>query len=281
MPYFAGIDYGYFAVAHTIKGFGLFGQTATLDASIKYIDYGTFTQADFAGNITGTFIASEYLFNVGYGQPLKDSTISMGVNFKGITSHLQQYYSSGFAIDLAGSYVSKNKRLYIGAVIQNIGSQLKEYTSGDYEAMPFNTTVGIAYKLAHAPFRFGATFDHLQKWDLTYLDPTDTATVNPLTQQAIPQNGTGTFADKLMRHVTPNLEVVLSKNFMLRFAYNYEMRKELELATRPGLVGFSAGFVMKIYKFQLSYAMSGYDLGNVINTFTMGLSLNDFYTRRS
>ncbi len=281
MPYVAGIDYGYFSIAHTIKGFGLFGQTATVDAGIKYINYGTFQQADFAGNLTGTFVANEYLYQIGYGQPLKDSTISMGVNFKGISSHLQQYSSTGFALDLSASYVSANKRLYIAAVIANIGSQLKEYTAGVYEPLPFNTTIGFAYKLAHAPFRFGITLDHLQKWNLTYLDPTDTETVNPLTDQAIPQNTVGNFADKIMRHVTPNLEVVLGKNFMLRFAYNYEMRKELELAARPSLVGISGGFVIKIYKFQLSYALAGYNPGSMQSTFTLGLALNDFYTRRN
>jgi hypothetical protein len=281
IPYFAGIDYGYFAVAHTIKGFGLFGQTGTVEAAIKYVNYGTFQQADFAGNLTGTFTANEYLYNIGYGQPLKDSTVTMGVNFKGISSHLQQYSSNGFALDLAASYVSPNKRLYMGAVIQNIGSQIKEYTAGVYEPLPFNALFGLSYKLAHAPFRFGVTIDHLQKFDLTYLDPTDSATVNPLTQQAIPQNTVGDFADKLMRHVTPNLEIVLGKNFMLRIAYNYEMRKELELSNHPGMVGFSGGFGIKIYKFQLSYSMAGYDLGVVQSTFSMVLALNDFYTRRS
>lgn len=281
MPYFTGIDFGYFSIAHSIKGFGLFGQTATIDAAIKFVNYGTFQQADFAGNLTGTFVAEEYMYQIGYGQPLKDSTISMGVNFKGIDSHLQQYISTGLAIDLSASYVSANKLLYMAAVIQNIGSQIKEYTPGVYEPLPFNITYGIAYKLEHAPFRFGVTFDHLQKWDLTYLDPTDSETVNPLTDQPIVQNNFGTFMDKLMRHVTPNLEMVLSKNFMLRFAYNYEMRKELELDTRPSLVGLSGGFVMKIYKFQLSYALSGYNPGTMENTFTLGLALNDFYTRRN
>lgn len=281
VPFFAGIDYGYFSVAHTIKGFGLFGQTATIDVGVKDINYGTFQQADLAGNLTGSFVAQEYMFQIGYGQPLKDSTISMGANFKVIDSHLQQNSSSGLAIDLSASYVSASKLLYIAAVVQNIGSQIKEYTPGVYEPLPFNTTIGLAYKLAHAPFRFGITVDHLQKWDLTYLDPTDTETVNPLTGQAIPQNNVGNFADKLMRHVTPNLEMVLGKNFMLRFAYNYEMRKELELGARPSLVGLSGGFVIKIYKFQLSYALSGYQPGSMENTFTLGLALNDFYTRKT
>jgi hypothetical protein len=185
------------------------------------------------------------------------------------------------AIDLAGSYISPNKRFYMGMVIQNMGTQIEDYVVGNPEPLPFDIQFGLSEKLAHAPFRFGVTLDHLQKFDLTYIDPTDTQTVNPLTGQAVVKNNLGGFADKLMRHVIPNLEVVLGKNFMLRFAYNYEMRKELELSGRQGLVGFSGGFGIKIYKFQLSYAMSGYNLGGVISTFTMGLSLDDFYTRKT
>ncbi len=281
VPFYDGIDYGYASVSHTIKGLGFLGQNGTFDAGIKYINYGVFTQADYEGNITGSFTAGEYMYNIGYGQPIKDTTISVGANLKGIYSHLAQYHSWGMAIDLAGSYISPNKRFYMGMVIQNMGTQIEDYVVGNPEPLPFDIQFGLSEKLAHAPFRFGVTLDHLQKFDLTYIDPTDTQTVNPLTGQAVVKNNLGGFADKLMRHVIPNLEVVLGKNFMLRFAYNYEMRKELELSGRQGLVGFSGGFGIKIYKFQLSYAMSGYNLGGVISTFTMGLSLDDFYTRKT
>ncbi len=279
IPYFDGIDYGFFSFAHTIKNFGFLGQSGTFDASIKSINYGTFTQADDAGNILGQFTAGEYLFNIGYGQPVKDSTFSAGANLKGIYSHLQQYYSWGMALDLSGSYVSKNKRLFIGAVVQNMGTQIESYTPGDPEPLPFDVQLGVSYKLAHAPFRFGLTADHLQQYNLLYTDPVVTQTVNTLTGQTISPNKIGSFGDNIMRHLIPNMEVVLGKNFSLQFAYNYEMRKELELTSRPGLVGFSGGFGIKIYKFHLNYALAGYNLGGVISTFTMMLSLSDFYSR--
>jgi hypothetical protein len=281
VPFFAGINYDYFSIAHTINGFGFLGRSGTFDAGVKYINYGTFTQADFAGNITGQFTAAEYMYNIGYGQPIKDSTINVGANLKGIYSHEATYTSSGIGLDLSGSYISPNKRFFLGMVVQNIGTQLKDYTTGDPEPLPFDVQIGFAEKLAHAPFRFGVTAVHLQQWDLTYLDPTDTQTVNQLTGQAVPTNNFGSFADKVMRHLIPNLEVVLSKNFMLRFAYNYEMRKELELSSRQGLVGFSGGFGIRIYKFHLSYALSSYYLGSAISTFSMGLSLDDFYNRKT
>ncbi len=271
IPYYTGINYSYASYAQTI------GTLGTFDAGIKYIDYGTFTQADQAGNITGSFGASEILFNLGYGRTVLDSTISVGANIKFASSRLMQWVSNAAAVDLAGSYVSPNKRFFAGLVIQNIGEPITNYIPGYPEALPFDVDGGIAMKLKHAPFRFNLTLQHLQRWDLTYLDPTDTATINPLTGQAINQtSAVGNFADKLMRHIVPGVELLAGRNFWLSFAYNYEMRKELELTGAPGLVGLSAGFGMKIYNFQISYAMCEENLSGLTSTFTLCMSLGNF-----
>jgi len=275
VPYFADIQYGFASYAQTIKNIG------TFDAGIKYINYGTFTQADFAGNITGSFGAQEYLFNIGYGRPVLDSLISLGANLKLVYSSLAQYSSYGAAVDLASSYVSRNHRFFAGLVIQNVGTQVKDYTQSDGEALPFDVDLGIAEKLLHAPFRFNLTFQHLQTWDLTYLDPVDTETVNPLTGQVIKHSKIAAFADKVMRHIIPGVELLLGKNFSVRIAYNYERRKELELTSRTGIVGFSGGFGIKIYKFQLSYGLASYQLGGTASSFTIGFNLNDFVPHKA
>lgn len=270
VPYFAGIQYGFASYAQTFKGIG------TFDAGIKYIDYGTFTQADLAGNITGTFTASEYLFNIGYGRPILDSSLSAGANLKFISSHLAQYHSLGVATDLATSYISHSRRFYAALLVQNIGTQLKSYTAGDKESLPFDIQAGVAEKLHHAPFRFNLTMQHLQKWDLTYLDPADTSTVNSLTGQSVKKSKISSFSDKLMRHLIPGVEVLIGKNFAVRLAYNYQRRQELKLDARHGVVGFSGGFEFKIYKFQLSYALASYHLAGMSNTFTLGFNIGDF-----
>lgn len=271
IPYYTGINYSYASYAQTI------GNIGTFDASIKYIDYGTFTQADQAGNIIGSFGASEMLVNLGYGRAILDSSFSIGANLKFASSRLMQWVSNAAAVDLGGSYVSPNHRIFAGLVIQNIGGQIADYTPGNPEPLPFDVDGGIAIKLKHAPFRFNLTFQHLQQWDLTYLDPTDTATINPLTGALINQtSAAGTFADKLMRHIVPGVEVLAGKNFWLSFAYNYELRKELELTGVPGLVGFSAGFGMRIYTFQLSYSICEENLSGPINTFTVCMNLINF-----
>lgn len=272
-PLYAGIDYGYVAYARSIKDIG------TFDVGIKDINYGTFTQADDIGNITGTFTAAEYMFNVGYGRSLKDSLFSAGINLKGVYSALDQYYSFGGMVDLGVSYVSPNRCFFLGAVIQNVGAQIKEYYPGNSEPVPLDADIGVSYKFKHAPFRFNLMVQHLQKWTLTYADPTDTQTVNPLTHELITPSATSNFLDNLGRHLLGSFEMLLGKNFAVRFAYNYEERKELSLTTRPSLDGMSGGFEMKIYKFHISYALAKYNLNAFSNTFTFIFDTSQFYGR--
>ena len=137
-PLFAGINYGYAAYAHSFANIG------TFDFGIKDIDYGTFTHADDAGNITGTFSAGEYMFNLGYGRALKDSLFSAGANLKLVYSSLAQYYSVGVLADFGVSYVSPSKNFFLGAVFQNIGSQIKNYIPGNNEPMPWDADFGIS-----------------------------------------------------------------------------------------------------------------------------------------
>lgn len=270
-PLLAGIDYGYAAYAHSFKNIG------TFDFGVKDIDYGTFVRADDAGNIIGTFTAGEYLFNLGYGRSLKDSLFSAGVNAKVVYSALDQYHSVGAMIDFGVSYVSPNRCFFLGAVIQNVGSQVKDYIPGNTEPLPIDADLGISYRFKHAPFRFNLVMTHLQTWTLTYSDPTDTQTVNPLTGEKIIQSGSANFFDNLGRHVIGSIEILLGKNFAVRYGYNYEMRKELALTSEPSLAGMSAGFEMKIYKFHISYGIAKYSIGAFSNTFTFIFDTSEFY----
>ena len=272
-PLFDGINYGYVTYAHS------FAKIGTFDIGIKDIDYGTFTQADDAGNITGSFTAGEYMFNLGYGRSLKDSLFSAGINAKVVYSALDQYYSWGGLFDLGVSYVSPNRCFFLGAVIRNVGTQFKEYVPGNPEPVPTDASLGVSYKFKHAPFRFNVVAQHLQQWTLTYIDPTDTQTVNQLTDQPIVKSKTNTFMDNLGRHLVGSFEMLLGKNFAVRFGYNYEVRKELSLTTRPSLDGMSGGFEMKIYKFHISYALAKYNLGAFSNTFTFIFNTSEFYSR--
>lgn len=272
--YFAGINYGNAAYAKDFEKIG------TFSLGMKFINYGTFTQADQTGQITGTFKAAEYLFNIGYSKQL-DSCFSIGANLKTIYSSLAQYASFGNAIDLGGTYYNAKSKFSIAAVIANLGTQWKTYTPGNHEPLPLDVQIGISKQPKHAPFRLSIIAQHLQKWNLTYSDPSDTATIDPSTGQSITSSAPKwAFGDNLIRHLVLGGELLITKNFNLRLGFNYERRKELELVTRTGLDGFSYGFGFKISKFQLSYGHAVYSLAGGSNHFTISLHLSEFMARK-
>lgn len=271
IDYFTDIRYGYAAYARTYKGIGNFS------AGMQFLDYGSFTAAAVTGEITGQFSASEYALNLGYSRPL-DSMFSVGATLKTIYSKLDEYLSLGNALDIGGIYNNNRRNISAALVIKNIGKEWKTYHIV-HEPLPFEIQMGVSKKIPHAPFRVNFTLIHLEKWNLTYVDPT-VPTVDPITGDPIVKSKLSIFGDKLARHFVFGGEVLLTKNFNLRVGYNYLRRQELKLETRSGIAGFSFGFGLKIYKFNLSYGFAKYHLAGGPNHFTISTNLSDFYTRK-
>ena len=270
--YFADVNYGFASYAKHFDSVGTFA------ATVQFLDYGSFTAADETGVQTGQFSAGDYALTIGYGSAI-DSLFSLGANFKVIYSNFEQYNSFAVAIDLAGTYHNPKRRLTAAAVMKNIGTQIDPFVEGNSEKLPFELQAGITHVLKYAPLRVGLVAENLQKWDLTFDNPTaGQDEIDPLTGEVIPRKEPG-FGDKLMRHVVLNTEVLLSKNFQLRFGFNYRRRQELKLIDRPGLTGFSAGLGFKIKKFHLSYGRSSYNRAGVSNHFTVTTRLADFGSR--
>ena len=271
IDYLADIRYGYAAYARTYPHIGNFS------AGIQFLDYGDFTAAAVTGEITGQFMASEYALNLGYSRPI-DSSFSIGATVKTIYSQLDHYTSFGNALDLGGVY-NNRKHLWTAAlVIRNIGKEWKTYHIV-HEPLPFEVMAGISKKVAHAPFRLNCTFTHLEKWDLSFEDPQQTH-VDPITGELIVKSKWSQFSGKLARHFILGGEVLLTQNFNLRVGYNYLRRKELQVESRTGLAGFSFGFGIKVYKFNLSYGYAKYHLAGGPNHFTISTNLSDFYSRK-
>lgn len=267
--YLAGTNFGNVIYCKDYDSIG------TFSVGMQFFNYGKFIEADPNGNITGQFEAGEYSLNLGYSRQL-DSNFSVGANLKTIYSSLANYTSFGSAIDLGATYNNVQKRYTIAAVIQNMGIEWKPYVKGDREPLPFEMQMGISKKLKHAPFRFSIIAQHLQKWDLTYAD---SVTTNPLTQDTVKKNKAQVFGDKLMRHVVIGTEFLITKNFNLRAGFDYERRAELEAAARPGMAGFSFGFGLRIFKFQLSYGRAVYNIAGGTNQFSISTNMSDFYSK--
>lgn len=225
--YFAGINYGMAIYSRSLS------PKLNLAGGITYLNYGSFTEADPSGNITGSFNAAEYAFTLA-GSYVIDSLFSAGINIKPVLSHLENYTSFGVAFDAGGSYQSANKLFTAGLVIRNAGLQITTYAGELREKLPFEIQAGISQRLAHAPFRFSLTYRHLEKFDLTHLYK-NTDTDNTAT-------GSSDFLENLMRHIVVGTELLPHKNFYLSAGYNYQRRRELQIESKVSTVGFSWGF---------------------------------------
>lgn len=267
LPYFAGVNVGYAAYAHHLDS-----SKITVAGAIQYLDYGTFQRTDEMGEVLGEFRAGEQVFQVGAGYPV-DSLFSIGANVKFINSALDTYKSTAWGVDLAGVFHKKKLGLTVAGAIRNIGSQFSTFTD-EREKLPFQVQLGVTYKFRHAPFRLGLMMEQLQRWDLTYQDPNATIVVDPTTGDAVEDKVT--TVDKAILHLVPNAEILLSKSFMLRVAYNVRRRQELVLADKPGAVGLSFGVGLRVSKFHIAYGFSQLHLAGISNTISLGVRFADF-----
>lgn len=244
--YFAGINYGLAMYSKSYEGVGNFA------AGLTYLNYGSFTEADASGVITGDFSAAEYAFSMVYSREI-DSLFSIGVNFKPVLSHLEKYTSFGFAFDIGASYHNRSNLFSTGLVIRNAGYQVTTYAGEPRQNLPFEIQAGVSQMLAHAPFRFSLTLKHLEKFDLTheYKDPASTVSTNAVSSG---------FSENMLRHIILGVELIPHKNFYFSGGYNYQRRRELEIDSKVSTVGLSWGFGIKTSWLDIEFGRATYHL---------------------
>lgn len=241
--YFAGINYGQAMYSRSFQKAGNFA------AGLTYLNYGSFTAADEAGNITGSFRASEYAFSVIYSRQI-DTLFTVGINVKPVLSNLEKYTSFGLAIDAGASYHSANGRFSAGVALRNAGYELTSYAGEPREKLPFEIQAGISQKLAYAPIRFSLTYKHFEKFDITY----------EYNETGSALNGTKSkpgFADNLIRHFVAGVELIPHKNFYFAAGYNFQRRSELQTDSKVSAAGFTWGF-------GINTAWLGIELGRAV-----------------
>lgn len=259
VDFYAGITGGNVAFSRTYSKLGSYV------AGMHFMNYGKFRRTDALGNELGSFTAGDYAFYLGWGRALSEKT-RLGSNLKMIYSDYDTYNSFGIAVDVAASWSEPKKGLVFTAQARNIGLQVKPYREDNREPLPFQLQAGLSKKLENAPFRFVFMLNHLQKWDITWEDPLNpTLTVDPLTSEPLPEKKLSKFADKAARHLVAGAEFVPSKNFHATLAYNYQRRKDLQVATKTGLTGFSWGFGFRIKKMTFDFARANYHLSGAPN----------------
>jgi hypothetical protein len=226
--YFAGINYGLAMYSRSFQGIGNFG------AGLTYLNYGSFTEADATGMITGNFRASEYAFSFIYSREI-DSVFSIGINFKPVLSSLEKYTSLGFAFDIGASWHSRNKLFSAGLVIKNAGYQVTTYAGEPRKKLPFEIQAGVTHNLAYAPLRFSLTYKHLEKYDITYQYSETGITGSK-------QPASSGFTDNLLKHLVLGTEFIPHKNFYIAGGYNFQRRSELQTTSKVSAAGLTWGF---------------------------------------
>lgn len=270
VDYFSDINYGSVSYGRNFEKLG------TFVGSMQFMDYGEFDYASETGERYGSFTASDYAINIGWSRAL-DSVFFIGANLKGLYSSYESYNSFGLAVDVAATYWLRERKISASIIFRNIGSQIKAYTPDTREPLPFEIQAGISKELAHLPLRFSLLLTNLQKWDLTYTNAftnqTDSFNNDATTNQT---SGVDSFADKLMRHIVLGAELKPMKALSIRLGYNYLKRKEMSIPARLSTVGFSWGFGLNIYKFQIDYARNAQHLSPSPNYISIATNLDKF-----
>lgn len=260
--YLADIKFGSAAYSWTI------GKNNFVGVGVQYVDYGKFEERSDIDGYLGDFTAKDISLHLIYARPLT-SKITVGGTVKPIFSSFERYTSYGLAIDAGVTYVDPERLFSAGLVIKNVGTQLKGYYSDEngqhLEQLPLNIQAGISKKLAHAPFRFSLNLHNLQTWNLNYITDTQTSEISDVK-----------FLDMVARHAVFGVEFLPGKNFYLLASYNYRRQQEMRMNGFKTMSGFSFGGGIKLYKFQVGFGMSQFQVGNYSYFFSIGTSLKDF-----
>jgi hypothetical protein len=263
--YFAGINYGLAMYSRS------FAEKGNFAAGLTYLNYGSFTETDVSGNITGSFSASEYCLPIIYSREI-DSLVTVGVTFKPVLSQLEKYNSIGFAFDFGAAWHNRTNLFSAGLVIKNLGYEVTTYAGEARQDLPFEIQAGISQKLQHAPFRFSLTLRHLEKFDLKYQYYKDATPGSNI-------QSTG-FLENSMRHVIVGVELIPHKNFYLSAGYNYQRRRELEIESKVSTAGLSWGFGINTSFMNIEFGRATYHLAGSSNNISVILRPDLIYKRK-
>ncbi|MFI5237357.1 MAG: type IX secretion system protein PorQ [Ignavibacteriales bacterium] len=223
------LDINLFSLSYSteLKDVGRFG------SAIKYINYGTFDEADEFGTRTGEFSAGELAFLIGYTNEFSDN-FYYGANAKFIYSSIADKSSSGIGLDLGVNYEFPEQNLNLAAAVLNLGTQISSYVDTK-EDIPLDMIIGVSKRLEKLPVRLSLDFHQLNK-----------------------------ERDEFYQHLkgfTIGAEFYLSEVFTLRFGYDNERRSEMKIGSSSGIAGFNGGLGVKVSEYIFNYGYSS--LGSI------------------
>jgi hypothetical protein len=204
------------------EGIGRFG------AAVKYINYGSFTEADEFGNRGSEFGAGEAVFLLGYANEL-DPNFYYGVNAKFIYSGIEKYSSTAVGFDIGLHYAVPVQNINVGFSVLNLGTQISSYIDTK-EELPLDMVIGISKRLEYLPLKLSLDFHKLNEEREDFFER--------------------------FKAFTIGAEFTLSKPLRLRFGYDNEKRNELKIGSFAGIAGFNVGLGIHISEYRFDYGFS-------------------------
>lgn len=246
-----GTNYGTAQYSRTFEKIGSFA------ASVQYYNYGDMNYTSENGTPDGnTFNVSDYAITLGWGRELTDKW-SIGANIKYAGLQYEVGRAGALGIDVSTTYWSYSNWFFTLSG-RNIGRKLydKEMTI-EQMWLPFSLDVLASKKLDHLPLTIIIGYKDILTWKKTYKDPLNlNGYYDPITGEYKEPSQISQFFTNLGCHLTFGGELSLGKNLALRLSYNYETHLKMGVSEARSLVGFSAGFGLKIKAFQIDYAQS-------------------------
>lgn len=237
-----GMRQGTAAFTHSAPNGGAWG------VGVQFQHYGLLEGYDPTGQPTGTFSASDVALSV--ARSVSSGPFRLGVALRFAQSAIDQWRASALMADIGAAFLHPYQDLSVGLAIRHVGVVLQTFLPGQPAELPFDVQAGISYKPERMPFRFSVTAHQLYRFDIAYQDPTPNAFDlfgNPIRQEI-------SWADKLSRHFVFGNEFVLGKHITARMGYHVQQRRELQVAPRKGLAGFSFGADLRLGAWTFAYA---------------------------
>ena len=266
-----GTNFGTAQYSHTFDKVGSFA------ASVQYYNYGNMQYASESGYTDGsTFNGSDYAVTLGWGRELTDKW-SIGANLKYAGVQYETGRAGALGVDVAATYWSYSNWAFTLAA-RNIGRQIfsKELNVND-KWLPFSLDFMVSKQLDHLPLTIIMGYKDIQHWNKIYDDPLDLAEYyDPVTGEYKGPSKAAKFFANLGCHLVIGGELALGKNIFLRASYDYETHRNMGVPKKRSLVGFSAGFGVKIKAFQIDYALSRNNIVGSTHFLTLRLDLSKF-----
>jgi hypothetical protein len=264
LDYFA--DISQYSVTYSRE----FEKLGVWTANLSYMDYGEFEQYDDVGFALGTFNVAEYVFSVSHSKQF--GAFSVGSSLKLAVSDIADYNASALLFDFGGTFRHPVKDLTVGMTVKNLGFLMADYSEESVSRLPLDVQLGVTYKPEHMPLRFSFTARNLIRDNATFYDPSS------------PVSGSNEklgVGDEIFRRIVFGTEIIIDESFQLRVGYNHLLRQELKMESASSGAGFSFGFMMKIKRFEFSYARALYHTAGGSNVLQLNTDLGGLVKKKN